>query len=55
MFVTIDALCSYLEEGEFSYIMVLDSLTVGIFNTLLFYYIHKLLLRQFMNQLEVEQ
>jgi hypothetical protein len=55
MFVTIDALCSYLEEGKFSYIMVLDALTVGIFEVLLFYYIRKLLLRQFMNQLEVEQ
>lgn len=34
--------------------MVLDALIISVFNVLLFYYIRHLLLRQFMNQLEVE-
>jgi hypothetical protein len=54
MFIALDVLCSSLEEETFSYIMVLDALIISVFNVLLFYYIRHLLLRQFMNQLEVE-
>ena len=55
IFVTIDVISSTREEGEFSYIMVVDAIFVGLFNAALFYWVRTLILRGFMQQLVVEE
>jgi hypothetical protein len=54
LYVTVDVMCLTLAD-EFSYMLVIDAMLVGIMSILLTYYIRNTLLGSFMKQLEVEQ